>query len=54
MALVFNEWFEGRGAVRAAMLMPWAIPTVVTSKMFGWLFDGQNGLVNRILVGSRA
>ena len=52
MALVLNEWFEGRGAVRAAMLVPWAIPTVVTSKMFGWLFDGQNGLVNHILTGT--
>ena len=33
------------------MLVPWAIPTVVSSKMFGWLFDGQNGLVNHVLIG---
>ena len=46
MALVLTERFLGRGLVRAAMLIPWAIPTVVTSKMFGWLFDGQHGLVN--------
>jgi multiple sugar transport system permease protein len=46
MALVLTERFLGRGIVRAAMLIPWAIPTVVTSKMFGWLFDGQHGLVN--------
>ena len=46
MALLLVEWFTGRGFVRAAMLIPWAMPTVVTSKMFGWLFDGQNGLVN--------
>ncbi len=46
MALLLVEWFIGRGFVRAAMLIPWAMPTVVTSKMFGWLFDGQNGLVN--------
>jgi multiple sugar transport system permease protein len=31
------------------MLVPWAMPTVVTSKMFGWLFDGQNGVVNWLL-----
>jgi ABC-type sugar transport system permease subunit len=49
MALVLHEAFRGRGMVRAAMLVPWAIPTVVTSKMFGWLFDGQNGLVNHAL-----
>ena len=49
MALVLYEAFSGRGLVRAAMLIPWAIPTVVTSKMFGWLFDGQNGIVNYLL-----
>src|SRR5690242_14112186 len=38
IALVLSEPFRGRGIVRAAMLVPWAIPTVVTSKMFGWLF----------------
>ena len=46
MALVLYETFRGRGFVRAAMLVPWAIPTVVTSKMFAWLFDGQHGIVN--------
>ncbi|MGA8660635.1 MAG: sugar ABC transporter permease [Chthoniobacterales bacterium] len=49
IALVLSERFLGRGLVRAAMLVPWAIPTVVTSKMFGWLFDGQNGVVNYLL-----
>ena len=49
MALILSERFRGRGIVRAAMLVPWAIPTVVTSKMFGWLFDGQNGIVNYLL-----
>jgi ABC-type sugar transport system permease subunit len=47
--LVLSGRFRGRGIVRAAMLVPWAIPTVVTSKMFGWLFDGQNGIVNYLL-----
>lgn len=49
MALVLFESFFGRSAVRAAMLVPWAMPTVVTSKMFGWLFDGQNGAINWLL-----
>src|SRR5260370_8623079 len=49
MAIVLHEVFSFRGLVRAAMLVPWAIPTVVTSKMFGWLFDGQNGIVNYLL-----
>jgi ABC-type sugar transport system permease subunit len=50
MALLLFETFVGRSVVRAAMLVPWAMPTVVTSRMFGWLFDGQHGLVNYILV----
>ena len=50
MALLLFEHFTGRGLVRAAVLVPWAMPTVVTSKMFGWLFDGQHGVVNWLLV----
>ena len=50
MALVLQASFRGRGLVRAVVLIPWAIPTVVTSRMFGWLFDGQNGVVNYLLV----
>lgn len=49
MALILTEVFVGRSLVRAAMLVPWAMPTVVTSRMFGWLFDGQNGVVNWLL-----
>jgi ABC-type sugar transport system permease subunit len=50
IALTLHRTFRGRGLVRAAVLVPWAIPTVVTSRMFGWLFDGQNGVVNYLLV----
>lgn len=49
MALLLSERFVGRAVVRATMLIPWAMPTVVTSKMFGWLFDGQHGVVNWLL-----
>jgi len=50
LALVLFETFRGRGLIRALVLVPWAIPTVVTSRMFGWLFDGQSGLVNYVLL----
>jgi multiple sugar transport system permease protein len=49
MALLLAEQFAGRAVARAAMLIPWAMPTVVTSKMFGWLFDGQHGAINFLL-----
>jgi ABC-type sugar transport system permease subunit len=50
IALVIHQNFRGRGLVRAAVLVPWAIPTVVTSKMFGFLFNGDNGVINHVLV----
>ena len=49
IALALGQAFRGRGLVRAAVLVPWAIPTVVTARMFSWLFD-QGGLVNYLLV----
>jgi multiple sugar transport system permease protein len=50
IALVLHQTFRGRGFVRAVVLIPWAIPTVVTSRLFGYLFDGQSGLVNYLLL----
>ena len=34
VALVLNAEFRGRGIVRAAVLIPWAIPTIVSAKMW--------------------
>ena len=39
VALVLNAEFKGRGLVRAAILIPWAIPTIVSAKM--WALDAQ-------------
>ena len=52
MALLLSERFVGRSVIRASMLIPWAMPTVVTSKMFGWLFDGQHGVINWLLLSA--
>ena len=37
VALVLNQEFKGRGLVRAAVLIPWAIPTIVSAKMWNWM-----------------
>jgi trehalose/maltose transport system permease protein len=50
IALVLNSQFKGRGAMRAAMLVPWAIPTVVSSQMWKWMLDDTFGVVNDFLV----
>jgi trehalose/maltose transport system permease protein len=46
IALVLNARIKGRGALRAAMLIPWAIPTVVSAKMWAWMLNDLNGVVN--------
>jgi trehalose/maltose transport system permease protein len=46
IALVVNSSFKGRGAMRAVMLVPWAIPTVVAAQMWKWMFDDVFGVVN--------
>ncbi|BDU41004.1 sugar ABC transporter permease [Vibrio sp. SCSIO 43132] len=50
-ALLMNQKFRGRGFLRAAILVPWAIPTIVSAKMWGWMFHDQYGVVNSILNG---
>jgi trehalose/maltose transport system permease protein len=48
VALVLNKTFPGRGLVRAAVLVPWAIPTVVSAKMWSWMLNDQFGIINHI------
>lgn len=51
LALLMNQKFKGQGLLRTAILVPWAIPTIVTAKMWGWLFNDQYGLINAMLLG---
>jgi trehalose/maltose transport system permease protein len=46
IALVVNSGFKGRGVMRAVMLVPWAIPTVVAAQMWKWMLDDTFGVVN--------
>jgi trehalose/maltose transport system permease protein len=50
VALVLNANFPGRSIVRAAVLVPWAIPTIVSAKMWGWMLHDQFGVLNDILM----
>ncbi len=49
LALALSRKFIGRGIVRAAILIPWAVPTVVSGLLWKSMFDPQNGFVNYIL-----
>jgi trehalose/maltose transport system permease protein len=46
IALVVNSTFKGRGLMRAVMLVPWAIPTVVAAQMWKWMLDDVFGVIN--------
>ena len=48
MALIMAKAFRGRGVVRAGILVPWAIPTIVSALMWKLIFDS-SGVMNRIL-----
>jgi trehalose/maltose transport system permease protein len=50
VALLLNQDFKGRALVRTAVLVPWAIPTIVSAKMWGWMLHDQFGLINQLLV----
>lgn len=48
MAMIMSKAFKGRGIVRAGILVPWAIPTIVSALMWKLIFD-EAGIMNRVL-----
>lgn len=48
-ALLLNESFKGRGLLRALILLPWAIPGVVSAMMWQWIFEPRIGVLNGLL-----
>ena len=50
VALILNAAFPGRGLMRAVILIPWAIPTVVSARMWNWMLHDQFGVINDMLL----
>ncbi len=46
IALTIHSNFKGRGLIRTSMLVPWAIPTVVSAQMWKWMYNDVFGVVN--------
>jgi multiple sugar transport system permease protein len=42
---------RGGGVFRACVLLPWAIPTAVSARMWAWLFNADYGLLHRLVPG---
>ncbi|MCB0343569.1 MAG: sugar ABC transporter permease [Bdellovibrionales bacterium] len=49
IALLLNRSFKGRGLMRSVVLLPWAIPTVVSAKMWEWIYNADYGVLNYLL-----
>lgn len=52
IAMLLNRSFRFKGAVRAIVLIPWAIPTVVSARMWEWIYNTDFGILN-YLIGSK-
>ncbi|WP_163536416.1 sugar ABC transporter permease [Gracilibacillus sp. YIM 98692] len=50
LALLLNQKFIGRGLVRSVSLIPWATPGVLIGLMWKWIYDGNYGVLNDLLM----
>lgn len=50
LALLLNQNFKGRGFLRAVSLIPWATPGVLIGLMWKWIYDGNFGVLNDLLM----
>jgi ABC-type sugar transport system permease subunit len=51
LAVALNRVGRARGIIRTAVLLPWAIPTVVGALVWRFMFESPAGVVNSVIVG---
>jgi multiple sugar transport system permease protein len=49
LALTLNQYFSGRGFIRALIFSPWAVSGILVSIMWSFIYSETNGLLNDIL-----
>ena len=49
-ALVLNQTFRGRAALRTATLIPWVLPATVSAFVWAWIFNSRFGVLNAIFL----
>ena len=49
IALLLNKNFVGRNILRTTILLPWAIPPVVSGVLWGQMFHAEAGTINALL-----
>ncbi len=50
VAVTLHRVFRGRGFVLAVLILPWALPSVVSGVLWRRVFDPDNGLLNSVLI----
>jgi multiple sugar transport system permease protein len=51
LAVYFQRRFPLSGLLRSLLLLPWLIPLIVSSTIWRWILDQDNGALNRVLAG---
>lgn len=49
IAVLIHRSFRLKGIARAVVLIPWAVPTVVSAKMWEWIYNADYGILNHLL-----
>jgi len=49
IAMVLNQQFKGRAFVRGLIILPWALPSIVSAAMWQWIFNADYGALNALL-----
>lgn len=49
IAMLLHREFRFKGVIRAMVLIPWAIPTVVSARMWEWMYNVDFGILNYLL-----
>ena len=52
VALLLNRSVRFLGLLRAVVLIPWAVPTVISARLWEWIFNANFGVLN-FLLGSQ-
>jgi len=52
LALLLNHHFRFKRIVRASMLLPWIIPTVLSTLAWQWMFDATFSVFNWVLMNA--
>lgn len=53
-ALLLNQAVAGSAVLKVVVLLPWAIPAVISGIIWRWIFDGDYGVLNGLLLATGA